>query len=234
MERFFLSLKKERAWRRDYANQSRPYVTSLSTSSGFTTTNGCNRSWDTCHQRFTSGRWCRNYLSRCPELVDRHTDRRLNLMYLAPSPKKLLPCTVTFTRSLHKHYRNPRLECETVKSVDRRCYAIASLPLRLALAASVIGVCNPASSCDFDTLKDYRVTAKNLSQTLLLIGRISGCTISFKPENTRGYNSQPVNGMFSAREAMNRALMGTNLEILQTRNGTLTVRERAIYSDAEQ
>ncbi|KAA0974133.1 hypothetical protein FQ187_28960 [Pseudomonas sp. ANT_J28] len=50
----------------------RRYATSLSTSLGFTTTNGCTRNWDICHRPFTNGRRRQNHLSRCPELVDHY------------------------------------------------------------------------------------------------------------------------------------------------------------------
>ena len=43
MERFFLSLKMERVWRRDYANHAEAIRDITEYIVGFTTTNGCTR-----------------------------------------------------------------------------------------------------------------------------------------------------------------------------------------------
>jgi len=75
MERFFLSLKMERVWRRDYANHAEAIRDITEYIVGFTTTNGCTRNWDICHRPFTNGRWRQNHLSRCPELVDHYRVR---------------------------------------------------------------------------------------------------------------------------------------------------------------
>ncbi|KRP58733.1 hypothetical protein TU79_18405 [Pseudomonas trivialis] len=77
-----------------------------------------------------------------------------------------------------------------------------------------------------DAAYPFHIEAQSLSETLLLIGRASGCTVSFKPDNTRDYQSQPINGRLSVRQAMGLALIDSDLETLQTRNGSLTVRKR--------
>lgn len=81
-------------------------------------------------------------------------------------------------------------------------------------------------SCELDATYPFHIEAHSLSETLLLIGRTSGCTVSFKPDNTRDYQSQPINGRLSVRQAMGLALIDSDLETLQTRNGSLTVRKR--------
>lgn len=121
-----------------------------------------------------------------------------------------------------------------MKPVDRVSPPLIRLPKRMALFASLIGISGTCLSCDFDATKVYRISVADLGQTLLMIGRTSGCTIVFEPRNTDNFRGPFINGKLSAREAMVRALKDTNLETLQTRNGTLTVREQGIYSAAER
>jgi hypothetical protein len=96
----------------------------------------------------------------------------------------------------------------------------------MILALMLLYVSCEAASCELDAAYLFRIDAHSLSETLLLIGRASGCTVAFKPDNTRDYQSQPINGRFSVRQAMGQALINSNLETLQTRNGSLTVRKR--------
>lgn len=54
MERFFLNLKMERVWTRDYANHAEAKRTLLTTSWASTTPSGGTPRWDTCHPTTTS------------------------------------------------------------------------------------------------------------------------------------------------------------------------------------
>ncbi|MNF13604.1 hypothetical protein D3C80_2155050 [compost metagenome] len=69
-----------------------------------------------------------------------------------------------------------------------------------------------------------------------MIGRVSGCTVVFEPKSTREQMNPPIIGRLTVREAMQRALVRSDLETVQTHNGTLTVRRRAAGSQklAEQ
>lgn len=113
-----------------------------------------------------------------------------------------------------------------MKPAQRIRLATTTLPLRLALAFLLLCISCQAMSCELDAAYPFHIEAHSLSETLLLIGRASGCTVSFKPDNTRDYQSQPINGRFSVRQAMGLALIDSDLETLQTRNGSLTVRKR--------
>lgn len=97
----------------------------------------------------------------------------------------------------------------------------------MALALLLLYISREAMSCELDATYPFRIDAHSLSETLLLIGRASGCTVAFKPDNTRDYQSQPINGRLSVRQAMGQALINSDLETLQTRNGSLTVRKRS-------
>ncbi|SCY57501.1 hypothetical protein SAMN05216420_10933 [Nitrosospira sp. Nl5] len=72
MERFFLNLKIERVWQRDYANHSEgkrditEYIVSSIILSGFT------RNCAICCLPLTNGRWQQHHLSRCLKLFDRY------------------------------------------------------------------------------------------------------------------------------------------------------------------
>ena len=72
MERFFLSLKTERVWQRDYANTPRPRLTSLTTSWASTTACDCIQNWATCHPMLSSSNRQLNNLSLCPKKLDQH------------------------------------------------------------------------------------------------------------------------------------------------------------------
>lgn len=113
-----------------------------------------------------------------------------------------------------------------MKPAQRIRFATIAPPLRLALAFLLLCVSRQAMSCELDAAYPFHIEAHSLSETLLLIGRTSGCTVSFKPDNTRDYQSQPINGRLSVRQAMGLALIDSDLETLQTRNGSLTVRKR--------
>ncbi|WP_139136759.1 STN domain-containing protein [Pseudomonas trivialis] len=113
-----------------------------------------------------------------------------------------------------------------MKPAQRIRFATTAPPLRLALALLLLCISRQAMSCELDAAYPFHIEAQSLSETLLLIGRASGCTVSFKPDNTRDYQSQPINGRLSVRQAMGLALIDSDLETLQTRNGSLTVRKR--------
>lgn len=109
------------------------------------------------------------------------------------------------------------------------------MPFWIALA---LPSCYSPSSigCEFDAEHLYRITATKLSESLLVIGRVSGCTVVFEPKSTREQMNPPIIGRLTVREAMQRALVRSDLETVQTHNGTLTVRRRAAGSQklAEQ
>ncbi len=83
-------------------------------------------------------------------------------------------------------------------------------------------------ACDLQQVHSYKIEANRLSETLLFIGRASGCSISFKPANTHEYMSQAIEGQMSVQEAMSMALSASDLETKQLENGSLTIRKRSV------
>ncbi|MBI6599472.1 MULTISPECIES: STN domain-containing protein [Pseudomonas] len=110
-----------------------------------------------------------------------------------------------------------------MKPVERISLHLQARSLSTVLTVSLLCFGRTGSSCELNDAHLFRIDANNLSETLLLIGRISGCTVVFKPESARDYHSHPIQGLLNVREAMRQALIGSNLEMLQTRNGSLTV-----------
>lgn len=75
MERFFLNLKMERVWQRDYASQmeaTKDIVDYIVISSAFITACGCIPPWATLHRLTMSRKWQLNNLVGCLKLLDHY------------------------------------------------------------------------------------------------------------------------------------------------------------------
>lgn len=70
----------------------------------------------------------------------------------------------------------------------------------------------------------FNIPAGDLGSVLAQIGRVSGQTISFPAELTRGRTAGPIVGHLSAAEAVERALAGTGLTAVAGSHGSLIVR----------
>ena len=73
MERFFLNLKMERVWQRDYANhdEARRDITNYIAS--FCNGIRLHSKLAICHPPSLSGKWQQYHLSQCPKLLDHYT-----------------------------------------------------------------------------------------------------------------------------------------------------------------
>jgi transposase InsO family protein len=78
MERFFLNLKMERVWRRDYANQDEAirdvtdYIVNFYLCPVGIIVVDCIQHWGICRQMFMNLKWQKNNLSWCLKKVDHH------------------------------------------------------------------------------------------------------------------------------------------------------------------
>ncbi|WP_262880183.1 TonB-dependent siderophore receptor [Pseudomonas paralcaligenes] len=102
----------------------------------------------------------------------------------------------------------------------------ASLALAVSLATSGTLALLPAhATLAAEARLGFDIASGPLEQTLRQIARQSGRVIAADPALLQGKRSAAVRGDFSAEEAVRQALSGTNLQLLVTDNGTLTVQE---------
>lgn len=80
MERFFLNLKMERVWRRDYANHHEAihdvtgYIVYFYLCPVVITASACTQHWAICYPMATNEKWQSSNLSLCPKLVAHYKD----------------------------------------------------------------------------------------------------------------------------------------------------------------
>lgn len=72
----------------------------------------------------------------------------------------------------------------------------------------------------------FQLPAGPLGSTLLQIAQASGQAISVDPELVRGIQAPAIQGNLTAAEAVQRALAGTDLQLVRTENGTLTLKRK--------
>ena len=72
MERFFLNLKMERVWQRDYANHGEGQRDITEYIVGFITASDCTQNWAICHPPLTKEKWQQYHLSWCLKLLDHY------------------------------------------------------------------------------------------------------------------------------------------------------------------
>lgn len=102
----------------------------------------------------------------------------------------------------------------------------ASLALAVSLATSGTLALLPIHAAQAAEARlGFDIASGPLEQTLRQIARQSGRVIAADPALLQGKQSAAVRGDFSAEEAVRQALSGTNLQLLVTDNGTLTVQE---------
>lgn len=96
----------------------------------------------------------------------------------------------------------------------RRSFGVSSIPLLLALAATPT-LAAPAQ---------LSIPAGPLDQALLALARQSGQQLLFAPEAVRGRQAPPVQGAYTAEEALDRLLADSGLAATRTGPTTLVIR----------
>ena len=71
---------------------------------------------------------------------------------------------------------------------------------------------------------EFHVASGQLDKTLLQIAKLGHLVLSFDAALTRGLLAHSVDGTMTAKEALARALTGTQLELVEVTGGTLTLR----------
>lgn len=72
----------------------------------------------------------------------------------------------------------------------------------------------------------FQLPAGPLGGSLLQISRASGQSISVDPALVRGLQAPAIQGTFTAAQAVERAIAGTELQLVRTDNGTLTLKRK--------
>jgi len=102
----------------------------------------------------------------------------------------------------------------------------------LAILAVTQLLALPAALAQDATRHQYQLAGASLDKTLLRIAAESGVALAYDPRLVESVRSSPVNGNYSATEAIERALEGTGFELVSAGGGrTLTIR-RAVASPA--
>nr|WP_315249134.1 TonB-dependent receptor [uncultured Duganella sp.] len=103
----------------------------------------------------------------------------------------------------------------------------------LAILAVTQLLALPAAMAQDATRHQYQLAGAPLDKTLLRIAAESGVALAYDPKLVESARSAPVNGTYSATEAINRALDGTGFELVSTSGGrTLTIRRALIVPAA--
>ncbi|MFS2002729.1 TonB-dependent receptor plug domain-containing protein [Duganella sp. CT11-25] len=99
----------------------------------------------------------------------------------------------------------------------------------LAILAATQLLALPAALAQDATRHPYQLAGAPLDKTLLRIAAESGVALAYDPKLVESARSAPVNGNYSATEAISRALEGTGFELASTGGGrTLTIRRAAV------
>ncbi|MBC7367358.1 MAG: TonB-dependent receptor [Undibacterium sp.] len=99
---------------------------------------------------------------------------------------------------------------------------------RRSLAAALLLICALGASAATDAKKSYRLPASDAATALRLFSDQSGEQIVYPVDSVRGVQTNAVTGEFSAREALDRLVVGTELRIVRDENsGALAVSRAA-------
>ena len=111
--------------------------------------------------------------------------------------------------------------------VERRlnhAVRVALISMALLSASTLIPVSNAAANTlDAVATRHYNIAAGPLGRTLSTFSAQAGIALSFDPALTDGLLSPALSGTYSARDALNRLLGGSGLELVQRTDGTYTL-----------
>lgn len=110
-----------------------------------------------------------------------------------------------------------------------RTQALASrlVAAGIGMAAMVLLCQSVSQAAELPNEQEYDVPAGLLSAALIEIGRVSGAIVSFRPELVSTRSTGPIQGRFSLREALEQALLDTDLSVDIKADGTVTVQPPA-------
>ena len=99
----------------------------------------------------------------------------------------------------------------------------------LAGAAMVsCGVANAATPAQAQTARQYSVPSSDAGDAVQAVAQQSGLQVIAPNADLRGVRTKAINGNFTAIEALRRMFADTGLEVIESGDGTVTIRRGAI------
>ncbi|MFQ6348171.1 STN domain-containing protein [Pseudomonas sp. R11F] len=93
----------------------------------------------------------------------------------------------------------------------------------VSLSVLMAGGCSSSMACSLAAERDYAISRGTLSNALLEVGRLNGCSIVFDPGLISQMHSEGVRGHFSGYDVARMLLYSSGFELVLTANGTLTL-----------
>lgn len=111
-----------------------------------------------------------------------------------------------------------------------------SSSIRRILAASALAVCGAVTGPVAFAQQSYRfdLPQQSLADALRAIGRETNLNILFEPESVRNLTAGPLQGVFTATQAIDHVLIGTKLVETQTDASSVLVRPSALAKSTPQ
>lgn len=115
-------------------------------------------------------------------------------------------------------------------------HAIRAALLGMAFAATVPmeALAADGMALDATAAQPYNITAGPLGRTLSSFALSAGIALSFDPALTEGLTSPALAGVYAPRDAVQRLLAGSGLDIVPRTDGSYTLKKRAVGTGALQ
>ncbi|MNR82255.1 Ferric-pseudobactin BN7/BN8 receptor precursor [compost metagenome] len=115
--------------------------------------------------------------------------------------------------------------------VERRlnhAVRVALISMALVSVSTLIPVSDAAANTlDAVAARSYNIAAGPLGRTLSTFAAQAGVALSFDPALTEGISSPTLSGTYSAREAIEKLLSGSGLEVVARTDGSYTLRKHS-------
>lgn len=105
----------------------------------------------------------------------------------------------------------------------------------LRVAASVLAIQSVACVAFAeapDDVRDISIQTRTLSDAILELSRESGVSIFAASELTNGVKVEPIDGMMSVREALEKLIAGQPLQVEENANGSLILKEATLQKES--
>jgi len=122
----------------------------------------------------------------------------------------------------------PRVSTRPIACRERRlALSVRAALLGLALVTAPLAQATGAAALDAAAARSYNIPAGPLGRSLSSFAVNAGLALSFEPALTEGLQSPALSGSYAPREAINRLLAGSGLELVARSDGSYTLRKAA-------
>lgn len=121
----------------------------------------------------------------------------------------------------------PHIAAPTERRMNQAIRA-ALLGMAFAAAASVGALAADAPALEATAAKPYNIPAGALGRTLSSFAVNAGIALSFDPALTEGLTSPALVGTYAPRDAAQRLLAGSGLDIVPRSDGSYTLKKRSV------